>query len=76
VTNYRNKSTGQLAFTSVILQLGGTLARIFTSIQETGDQLVILSFVAAATLNAVIFLQMLIYWSSGDKKAAKAKKRN
>jgi mannose-P-dolichol utilization defect protein 1 len=60
----------------VFLQLGGTLARIFTSIQETGDQLVILSFVVAAALNGVIFLQMLIYWSSDVKKATKAKKRN
>lgn len=60
----------------MFLQLGGTLARIFTSIQETGDQLVILSFVVAAALNGVIFAQMLLYWNSGAKKAAKAKKRN
>jgi mannose-P-dolichol utilization defect protein 1 len=60
----------------VFLQFGGCLARIFTSIQETGDQLVILSFVVAALLNGIIFLQMIIYWGSDNKKATKAKKRN
>jgi len=75
-TNFRNKSTGQLAMVSVILQLGGCLARIFTSIQETGDQLVILSFVVAATLNGIIFAQMLIYWSADKEKTGKAKKQN
>ncbi|KAI6191392.1 Mannose-P-dolichol utilization defect 1 protein-like protein [Aphelenchoides bicaudatus] len=76
VTNFQNKSTGQLALVSVCLQLGGTVARVFTSIQETGDNLVIASFAVAAVLNGIIFLQMLIYWNSDAKKTAKAKKRN
>ncbi|KAI6205819.1 Mannose-P-dolichol utilization defect 1 protein-like protein [Aphelenchoides besseyi] len=60
-TNFRNKSTGQLAFISVLLQFGGCVARIFTSVQETGDTLVIFTYVFAALLNGVIFLQMLYY---------------
>lgn len=76
MTNFRNKSTGQLALVSVVMQLGGCVARIFTSIQETGDQLVILSFAVAATLNAIIFAQMFIYWSADKPKSTKTKKRN
>ncbi|GAQ86200.1 hypothetical protein KFL_002750170 [Klebsormidium nitens] len=32
--NYKQKSTGQLSFSSSFLQFGGILARLFTSIQE------------------------------------------
>ena len=38
VTNYKNGHTGQLSAITVFLLTAGSLARIFTSIQETGDQ--------------------------------------
>ena len=37
-TNYKNGHTGQLSAITVFLLTAGSLARIFTSIQETGDQ--------------------------------------
>lgn len=37
VTNYKNKSSGQLAFTTFLLNFVGSLARIFTTMQETKD---------------------------------------
>ncbi|KAI6243838.1 Mannose-P-dolichol utilization defect 1 protein-like protein [Aphelenchoides fujianensis] len=73
VTNYRNKSTGQLAFLSVFLAFAGCVARIFTSIQETGDHLIIFAYVAAAILNGVIFLQMFVYWNAQKPKTLKKK---
>ena len=42
-TNYKNGHTGQLSAITVFLLTAGSLARIFTSIQETGDQVKIKS---------------------------------
>uniref|UniRef100_A0A183DZZ2 Mannose-P-dolichol utilization defect 1 protein homolog n=1 Tax=Gongylonema pulchrum TaxID=637853 RepID=A0A183DZZ2_9BILA len=66
--NYRQKSTGQLSLISVSLQFSGCLARIFTSMKETGDRLVIINYVIAALLNGVIFAQFFLYWKSTEKK--------
>ena len=38
ITNYKNGHTGQLSAITVFLLTLGSLARIFTSIQDTGDQ--------------------------------------
>jgi len=65
--NYQNKSTGQLSFLTCFLQFAGCLARIFTSIEETGDKLVIASFVVATIMNGIIFFQVLIYWGQKPK---------
>lgn len=48
--------------------LGGSAARIFTSIQETGDQVIIITYAAATFVNALIAFQMLWYWNSVGKK--------
>lgn len=53
--------------------LGGSAARIFTSIQETGDQVVIITYAAATFVNALIAFQMLWYWNSAGKKKTAAK---
>ncbi|CAD6189566.1 unnamed protein product [Caenorhabditis auriculariae] len=66
--NYREKSTGQLSLISVFLQFAGTLARVFTSVQDTGDQLLIISYGSAAVLNGLIFAQFFIYWNSTNAK--------
>ena len=41
----------------------GSLARIFTSIQETGDMLVILNFVVSSLVNIVLSAQIIYYWN-------------
>jgi len=64
VTNYKNKSTGQLSALTVFLLFLGSVARIFTSIQETGDQIVIITYVAASFANGIIAFQMLYYWKN------------
>jgi mannose-P-dolichol utilization defect protein 1 len=74
VTNFKNKSTGQLSAITIFMLFGGSLARIFTSIQETGDQTIILTYLAATSVNALIALQMLWYWNSkGNANAAASK---
>ena len=72
VSNYRKGSTGQLSAITVFLLLGGALARIFTSIQETGDMMLIVTYIVSTTANAVIAGQMLYYWKSSPAAAAKA----
>uniref|UniRef100_A0A7E4VUX1 Mannose-P-dolichol utilization defect 1 protein homolog n=1 Tax=Panagrellus redivivus TaxID=6233 RepID=A0A7E4VUX1_PANRE len=69
-TNYQAQSTGQLAFITVLLQFGGCLARIFTSLTETDDKLVLATFIAATVMNGIIFLQFFLY----KNKAKKVKK--
>lgn len=69
--NYQRKSTGQLSLISVALQFGGCLARVFTSLKETGDQLIIINYIIASLLNGVIFAQFFLYWTSTTEKKKK-----
>merc|ERR1719476_956211 len=68
ITNFKNGHTGQLSAITVFLLTLGSLARIFTSIQETGDQIVILTYVCSSAVNCIIALQVLVYWNSAAKK--------
>ncbi|CAD6999749.1 mannose-P-dolichol utilization defect 1 protein homolog [Ceratitis capitata] len=75
-TNYKNSSTGQLSAATVFLLFAGSLARIFTSTQETGDFMIIATFCASTFANGVIVAQMIYYWNKPGKgkkpKAGKA----
>jgi hypothetical protein len=46
----------------------GALVRIFTTIQETGDGILLLTYLCAATLNGVIAGQVVWYWNSDKRK--------
>ncbi|KAM8881550.1 mannose-P-dolichol utilization defect 1b [Synchiropus picturatus] len=67
-TNFRNGHTGQLSAISVFLLFAGSLARIFTSLQETGDTLMALTYVISSSCNGIIALQVLYYWNSAAKQ--------
>ncbi|XP_018430460.1 PREDICTED: mannose-P-dolichol utilization defect 1 protein [Nanorana parkeri] len=73
MTNYRNGHTGQLSAITVTLLFLGSLARIFTSVQETGDPLMALTYVVSSACNGLIFAQLMYYWNAGP---AGEKKRN
>jgi len=77
VKNYRDGHTGQLSAITVYLLTAGSLARIFTSIQDTGDQIMIMTFVASSAVNVIIALQVMYYWNATNEFLAKqaAKKR-
>merc|ERR550525_801448 len=67
-TNFKNGHTGQLsAITSFLLCLGA-IARIFTSIQETGDQVLILTYICSSLVNTIIALQVIVYWNVDPNK--------
>ncbi|XP_062813437.1 mannose-P-dolichol utilization defect 1 protein [Anolis carolinensis] len=71
-TNYRNGHTGQLSAITASLLFAGSLARIFTSIQETGDPLMALTFGVSSVCNGVIMGQLLYYWNVPVDKRKKA----
>lgn len=72
VTNFRNGHTGQLSSITCFLLALGAIARIFTSVQETGDQIVIMTYVCSSVVNCIIALQVMLYWNSSP--AAQKKK--
>ncbi|XP_017788726.1 PREDICTED: mannose-P-dolichol utilization defect 1 protein homolog [Habropoda laboriosa] len=73
-TNYTNGSTGQLSAATGFMLFFGSLARIFTSIQETGDMTMIIMYICSTAANAVIAAQILYYWNVVTQVKEKAKK--
>ena len=68
--NFSNGHTGQLSAITTFLGLG-TITRIFTSIQETGDPTVIATSVIISAFNAIVALQVLWYWEATNKVLSK-----
>lgn len=63
LTVYREGGTGQLSAFAVFNYLLGSLSRIFTTLQEVDDKLILYGFVAGFILNAVLAGQMVYYWN-------------
>ncbi|XP_071517349.1 mannose-P-dolichol utilization defect 1 protein homolog [Panulirus ornatus] len=63
LANYNNGSTGQLSAVTITLLFLGSMARIFTSIQETGDFIIIVTFCVASFANGVLLAQLIYYWN-------------
>lgn len=74
-SNYRNGSTGQLSAATVVMLMAGSVARIFTSQQETGDALLVFTYIVAATLNAITAAQVAYYWNADAGKQGQQKKK-
>jgi mannose-P-dolichol utilization defect protein 1 len=56
--------------------VAGSLARVFTTVQEVNDPMMLYPTIAAFVLNLVIALQMVYYWNAPSKKTkAKGKQR-
>ncbi|KAF2709786.1 mannose-P-dolichol utilization defect 1 protein [Pleomassaria siparia CBS 279.74] len=78
VTIWQQGGTGQLSAFAVINYLLGSLSRIFTTLQEVPDPLILYGFIAGFALNAILFLQVIYYWNSPatTTKSVKGKKPN
>ncbi|KAL6434338.1 hypothetical protein ACFW04_006041 [Cataglyphis niger] len=74
-TNYSNGNTGQLSAVTCFMLFFGSLARIFTSIQETGDTAMIIMYMCSTLANGVIVMQLLYYWNVDIKSKEKIKKK-
>ena len=42
----------------------GSMARVFTSIQETGDMIVISTYLVSSTINLMLSAQVMYYWNA------------
>lgn len=47
--------------------LAGSLTRIFTTLQEVDDKLILYGFIAGFSLNVILAGQMLYYWNTPSK---------
>ncbi|KAJ0421614.1 hypothetical protein BJY00DRAFT_311920 [Aspergillus carlsbadensis] len=61
---WQEGGTGQLSAFAVFNYLAGSLSRIFTTLQEVDDKLILYGFLAGFSLNLVLAAQMLYYWNS------------
>ena len=68
--NYRNKSTGELAPSTLILQAVGNVARIFTTMVQLQNTLYLLSCVAAFIFNGALVAQYYLYRDGAPMKDA------
>lgn len=68
VAIFQQGGTGQLSAFAVFNYLAGSLSRIFTTLQEVDDKLILYGFIAGFTLNAVLAAQMVYYWNSPKSK--------
>ncbi|WPH02250.1 mannose-P-dolichol utilization defect 1 protein [Acrodontium crateriforme] len=73
VTIFQQGGTGQLSAFAVFNYLIGSLTRIFTTLQEVDDKLILYGFIAGFILNAVLAAQMAYYWNGPATKETKSK---
>ncbi|PGH10307.1 mannose-P-dolichol utilization defect 1 [Blastomyces parvus] len=71
LTVWKEGSTGQLSAFAVFNYLLGSMMRIFTTIQEVDDKLLLYGFIAGFALNVIMGLQMLYYWNAPATTPAK-----
>lgn len=66
--NVRNGHTGQLSLVTISILMLGSLARVFTTLKETGDTLVTVTYAISSLANAVLFIQVLYFWDATKQK--------
>ncbi|KAG2227098.1 hypothetical protein INT45_003828 [Circinella minor] len=73
-TNFANKSTGQLSVFAVVTYFAGTAARVFTTMTELDDPLMLYGNMLACVLNGILLIQVLLYWGKklDEEKPRKA----
>ncbi|KAK8058786.1 monosaccharide-P-dolichol utilization protein [Apiospora phragmitis] len=65
---WQQGGTGQLSAFTVFNYLAGSLSRIFTTLQEVDDKLILYGFIAGFALNCVLAAQMVYYWNAPSAK--------
>lgn len=73
VTNFTTKSTGQLAMITLAMNFLGSVARVFTTLTEVNDFVILCTICLSTLLNGILFLQVVLYWKS-KSPASKDKK--
>lgn len=65
-------SPGQLSVISLFLVMAGSLARLYTTLAEVKDPILLFGYASTTILNTILFLQVI--FSKKDNKKSKAKK--
>lgn len=72
VSNFRQKSTGQLSFITYFLNFMGTVARVFTTMQEANATSAMMRGVLMSmSMNLLIVLQIVAYGGGASSKKKK-----
>jgi singapore isolate B (sub-type 7) whole genome shotgun sequence assembly, scaffold_28 len=70
-TNFKQGHTGQLSLLSWSFSLGGSAVRIFTTLMEVPDKLVLGMYVVYFLCNLTLVLQIVIYWKKTEEQIRK-----
>lgn len=74
-SSYLSKSTGPLSSFTFLLNIAGNIARVYTTIKENNDYLMVASFVYGIFLSLIILFQIR-YYAKGNIVFEKTKKVN
>ncbi|KAF9354498.1 hypothetical protein BGX26_007673 [Mortierella sp. AD094] len=74
VENYKNRSTGQLSAFTVFNYFAGSLARVYTTLTEVDDVIILSGFLLSTLFNCILALQMALYWNNSVAKPVKKEK--
>jgi hypothetical protein len=70
-SNFQRKDTGSLSAITLFMMFAGSLARIFTTLQEAPDSvMLIVNYVCGALASGTLLLQVFLHAKKGDKKKA------
>eukprot|EP01119_Soliformovum_irregulare_P008326 TRINITY_DN21454_c0_g1_i1.p1 TRINITY_DN21454_c0_g1~~TRINITY_DN21454_c0_g1_i1.p1 ORF type:complete len:222 (+),score=65.46 TRINITY_DN21454_c0_g1_i1:43-708(+) len=72
--NFKARDVGQLSSITVLLQFGGSMARVLTTVAKVPDPTILLGFVIGAILNGTLLAQVLIFGSKPIKAETKKTK--
>jgi len=72
----KNKHTGALSFVTQLMLTLGSLARVFTTLSEIPDPVVLLSFVSSVLVQGFLLVQIIMYWSNTNQILAKPKRKS
>jgi mannose-P-dolichol utilization defect protein 1 len=60
-----------LSAITVLLIFAGGLARVFTSVQETGDFITVFTYMVSSACSGLLAFQVAYYWKSTAKQQTK-----
>eukprot|EP01130_Rhizamoeba_saxonica_P000861 TRINITY_DN10758_c0_g1_i1.p1 TRINITY_DN10758_c0_g1~~TRINITY_DN10758_c0_g1_i1.p1 ORF type:complete len:229 (-),score=44.02 TRINITY_DN10758_c0_g1_i1:41-727(-) len=66
--SFVTKDASQLAIVTFLLNFVGSLARVFTTMKELDDIIVLSGFILGAVLNGILTLEIILWGGSKEKK--------
>lgn len=73
ITNFKQKSTGQVSLITNSLSLAGTAVRVFTTLVELSDPALVINYTVGTLLNFTMVLQIFMYWHNTPKSKVNKK---